>query len=104
MNHNLTERQNAVIDFFSWALTKTRKDSISLIEAGELIYHWEAEQKLNIHGVMQAEGSAGAEEAAVASEGQGEANTCADCRPTEGFYLGESCPTCRKPFRIIERA
>ena len=36
-------------------------------------------EQLNIHGVMQAEGSDVSEGAAVASEGEGEANTCAVC-------------------------
>ena len=40
-------------------------------------------QQLKQHGVMQAEGSDVSEGAAVASEGQGEANTCADCGRTK---------------------
>lgn len=23
------------------------------------------------------------------------------CSPTEGFYLGMTCPTCNKPFRMV---
>jgi hypothetical protein len=54
-------------------------------------------QALHKPVVMQAEGSDGAEGAAVASEGQGEANTCAggskcvDIEIEEGYYQCEKC-------------
>lgn len=51
------------------------------------------------HGVMQAEGSAGAVGAAVASEGQGEANTCAGCTCGNNFRMTKNdiCVDCLKP-------
>lgn len=57
------------------------------------------EQKLNKHGVMQAEGSDGENGAAVASEGQGEANTCADagcpkCKSTNLFDVDDHWTKC----------
>lgn len=41
---------------------------------------------------MQAEGSDSAYEAAIASEGQGEVNTCADCG--REIPIGEPCYSC----------
>ena len=26
---------------------------------------------------------------------------CKNCKPTEGLYLGMTCPECNKPFRVI---
>ena len=26
---------------------------------------------------------------------------CSDCKPTGGFYLGTTCPTCKTPFRAV---
>lgn len=51
-------------------------------------------QKLLQHGVMQAEGSDGAKGAAVASEGQGEANKRADF-PLCDYVSGLPC-TCKE--------
>ena len=48
----------------------------------ETFQEWYTKQKLNIHGVMQAEGSDGVLGAPVASEGQEEANMCAECSYT----------------------
>jgi hypothetical protein len=60
-------------------------------------------QKWQQYGVMQAEASAGAEGATVASEGQGEANTCAgfcECCGGDGIYIDadnnrHKCPICK---------
>ena len=56
-------------------------------------------EALPIHGVMQAEASDGAEGAAVASEGNGEANTCADagcpqCRNTDIYDIDDHWTKC----------
>lgn len=58
-----------------------------------------AEQKLNKLHIMQAEGSDGENGAAVASEGQGEANTCADagcpkCKSTNLFDVDDHWTKC----------
>lgn len=51
-------------------------------ELEKYINHLEQNQaQLQQHSVMQADGSDGAKEATVASEGQAEANTCADVWP-----------------------
>jgi hypothetical protein len=62
------------------------------IHPSELYLEYCTEQKLNIHGVMQAEGSDVSEGAAVASEGQEEANTCAG--PI-------NCIKCGKSFKTV---
>jgi hypothetical protein len=54
------------------------------------------------HGVMQAEGSDVSEGATVASEGQGEANTCAgfcECTKPRGDINHFGCMNCQKQIR-----
>jgi|GEM_PF-6697849 hypothetical protein len=59
---------------------------------GELFTH----QKTN----GEAEGSEGAKEAAVASEGQGEADMCAGEHLYETNELGSYCSKCGKQMKI----
>ena len=53
------------------------------MKQGDITKDEAVDKLLFIFSVMQAEVSDGAKEAAVASEGQGEANTCADCGRTK---------------------
>lgn len=61
-------------------LTVTSSEHNRVIFLRQLLDEWLDlnKQNLGIPAIMQAEGSAVSEGAAVASEGQGEANTCAD--------------------------
>jgi hypothetical protein len=59
-------------------------------------------QALPVYGVMQAEGSDVSEGATVASEGQGEANTCAgfcECTKPRGDINHFGCMNCQKQIR-----
>ena len=60
-----------------------------------------AEQKLNIAHILQAEASDGAQGAAVAS-GAVEKSVCDGCEDIAGFYLGTTCPKCKRPFRQVK--
>jgi hypothetical protein len=57
-------------------------------------------EQLKQHGVMQAEGSDGADGAAVASEGEEEANMSADCEHTTLLWINSNrkylCLDCGK--------
>ena len=59
--------------------------------------------QLQQHGVMQAEGSDGADGAAVGKERMAWGE-CSWCEPANGFYLGTTCPKCQRPFRQEKRA
>jgi len=57
-----------------------------------LDYIYELEQSYK-HVVMQSEAYSSSDVAAVASEGQNEGNTCADCR--RKIPIGEECYSCQ---------
>lgn len=57
------------------------------LEAVEKLLNEHRPEQLPVAVVMQAEGSDGAQGAAVASEGQGEANTCAGCEHTHVLWI-----------------
>ncbi len=64
MNIEIPQNAQIVNKFFAWALTRTGKDSIHLLEVGSLLHEWTKQTDVN-PPVMQAEGSDGAKGAAV---------------------------------------
>lgn len=83
MNIEIPQNSQIVTKFFAWALTRTGKDSIHLLEVGSLLHEWNKQTDVS-PPVMQAEGVDSANGAAV---GQRSVGTVAG---SDNFYCWEN--------------